>query len=255
MEENVRVTLVANAGVLLQYAGCTLLLDGIYGREGHPFSGLEPKTWQAMLQGDPPFESVDYLLFSHAHPDHFSPAMAREFLEHRHVKGVFLPEGHTVAKSGFLEFLKQRGIPCALLSPQTDRADYRIEPKITVRGLSTHHLDKQFQSVHHTCYLITFGEKRILLTADVDYTQETFASIRELSLRAVFVNPLFFGVLRRGKFFHGELNTESICVYHVPFSGDDQMQMRPVLARDLMEWPPDKPEAVVLCDAFQHLDL
>lgn len=255
MEQRLRVTLIANAGLLLQYEGCTLLLDGIFGREGHPFSCLSSDTWQAMLQGNAPFESVDYLLFSHAHPDHFSPAMAREFLEHRHVKGVFMPEGRTVLQSGFLEFLRQREIPCALMSPQTDRADYHIEPGITVRGLSTHHLDKQYQRVHHTCYLVTFGKKRVLFTSDVDYTQETFASIQELSLRAVFVNPLFFGVLRRGKFFRGELNTEQICVYHVPFSGDDKMQMRPVLARDLMEWPPDKPEAMVLCDAFQHLDL
>lgn len=255
METTLRVTLIANAGLLLQYNGCTLMLDGIYGGEGHPFSNLSPAVWQGMLRGDPPFEKIDYLLFSHAHPDHFSAPMVREFLEHRRVKGLFMPAGRTVEKSGLVTYLKETGTQCVLLSKQTDHAAYRIEPDITVQAFSTRHLDKKFQNVHHVCYLITFGEKKILFTADVDYTQETFDTIRQIPLRAVFVNPLFFGVLRRGRFFRGELNTKSICIYHVPFSGDDPMRMRPVLAHDLVEWPPDRSETFVLCDAFQHIDL
>lgn len=255
METTLRVTLIANAGLLLQYHGCTLMLDGIYGGEGHPFSCLSPAVWQEMLQGKPPFEKIDYLLFSHAHPDHFSASMVREFLEHRSVKGMFMPDGRTVEKSGLVEYLKESGTQCVLLSKATDHAAYRIEPDITVQAFSTRHLDKKFQNVHHVCYLITFGEKKILFTADVDYTQETFDAIRQIPLRAVFVNPLFFSVLRRGRFFRGTLNTQSICIYHVPFSGDDKMRMRPVLAHDLVEWPPDKSETFVLCDAFQHIDL
>lgn len=255
METTLRVTLIANAGLLLQYNGCTLMLDGIYGGEGHPFSNLSPAVWQGMLRGDPPFEKIDYLLFSHAHPDHFSAPMVREFLDHRRVKGMFMPDGRTVEKSGLVTYLKETGTQCVLLSKQTDRAAYRIEPDITVQAFSTRHLDKKFQNVHHVCYLITFGEKKILFTADVDYTQETFDTIQQIPLRAVFVNPLFFGVLRRGRFFRGELNTKSICIYHVPFSGDDPMRMRPVLAHDLVEWPPERSETFVLCDAFQHIDL
>lgn len=255
METTLRVTLIANAGLLLQYQGCTLMLDGIYGGEGHPFSCLSSSVWQEMLRGEPPFEKIDYLLFSHAHPDHFSPGMVREFLEHRPVKGLFMPDGRTVEKSGLVEYLKETGTQCVLLSKETDHAAYRIEPDITVQAFSTRHLDKKFQNVHHVCYLITFGDKKILFTADVDYTQETFDAIRQIPLRAVFVNPLFFSVLRRGRFFRGTLNTKSICIYHVPFSGDDKMRMRPVLAHDLVEWPPDRSETFVLCDAFQHIDL
>ena len=34
MDKTLRVTLVANAGLLLEYNGTTLLVDGIYGKEG-----------------------------------------------------------------------------------------------------------------------------------------------------------------------------------------------------------------------------
>ena len=197
MADQVHVTLIANAGLLLQYGGVTLMLDGIYGRKGHPFSNLKPEIWDRMLRGEPPFEKIDYLLFSHAHPDHFSPEMTMEFLRHRTVKGVFLPDSHSVVESGLAEYLRESRTPCVMLSSQTDHASYQIEPRISVQAFSTLHLDKKFQNVHHFCYLLTFGEKKILFTADVDYTHETFDAIRTVPLRAVFVNPLFFGVLRR----------------------------------------------------------
>ena len=255
VENALRVTLIANTGLLLQYRGYTLLLDGIYGREGHPFSNLPPEVWERMILGQPPFERIDYLLFSHAHPDHFSPEMTMEFLKYRKVKGVFLPDSHKVGKSGLGDFLRERRIPCVLLSQQTDHASFRVESEISVRAISTLHLDKQFQKVHHSCYLLSFGDKQVLFTADVDYTQETFERIGNVPLRAAFVNPLFFSALRRGRYFQGELNAQTICIYHVPFSEDDAMRMRPVLAHDLVEWPPEKHETVVLCDAFQHIDL
>lgn len=255
MDEAVHVTLIANAGVLLQYDGVTLMLDGVYGREGHPFSNLRPDTWSRMLRGEAPFEKLDYLLFSHAHPDHFSPDMTVELLRHRRVKGVFLPDSRSVAESGLPPYLRESGLPCVMLSAQTDHASFHIEPHISVQAFSTRHLDKKFQGVHHFCYLLTFGEKRLLFTADVDYTQETFAPVRSVPLRAVFVNPLFFSDLRRGRFFHGELNTQCFCIYHIPFSEDDGMRMRPALAHELVEWPAGKPEPLILCDAFQHIEL
>ena len=239
----------------LEYQGITLMMDGIYGKEGHPFSNLKPEVWQRMLAGEPPFEKIDYLLFSHAHPDHFSPEMTLEFLRRRSVKGVFLPYTRTVRESGLADYLRERRIPCVPLSEQTDHAAYRIEPEITVRAFKTKHLDKKYEHVRHFCYLISFGGKNVLFTADVDYTTEDFDTIRNLPLRAVFVNPLFFSVLRWGRYFHGQLNTQCYCIYHVPFSEDDSLRMRPVLAHNMVEWPPEKQETLVLCDAFQHIDL
>ena len=255
MSDTIRVTLLANAGLLLQYQNITMMLDGIYGNEAHFFSDLKPGVWEQMLCGEPPFETIDYLLFSHAHPDHFSPEMTMEFLRRRAVKGVFLPDSHKVTESGLESFLTERSIPFVRLSHETEHISYRVEPKAAVRALATRHLDPKFRDVHHLCYLLTFGKKHILVTADVDYTQETFETIRGIPLRAAFVNPLFFSALRHERFFRGELNAQTICAYHVPFSGEDDMKMRPVLARDLLEWPENGREAAVLCDSFQHIEL
>ena len=78
MSEALRVTLLANAGLLLEYEGTTLLIDGIFHSRDVPFSSLPQDVWQKLLRGDAPFGNIDYLLFTHHHPDHFSAAMTVE---------------------------------------------------------------------------------------------------------------------------------------------------------------------------------
>ena len=87
------------------------MVDGIYGREGHPFSNLSPEVWREMLESEDRFRKVDYLLFTHAHPDHFSPEMTGEFLHHRSVKGMFLPEPHMAAEDRLIKMLRAKKTP------------------------------------------------------------------------------------------------------------------------------------------------
>ena len=253
MDNTLRVTLVCNAGLLLEYHGTTLLLDGIYGTEGHPFSNLTPQVWKQMKAGESPFEKIDYLLFTHAHPDHFSPEMTLEYLQHRPVKGVFAPDTRTVAESGLVEFLKEQGTPCALLSEQTDRTGFRVTKEITVRAFRARHLDKQFEKVKHFCYLITFGEKKLLFTADLDYISEDLSRLQGIHLDGVFVNPLFFSVLCHRRFFKGTLETGHLVVYHIPFASDDTMAMLPILDRNLARWSEDRGTVTALREPFQQV--
>lgn len=254
MDEPLHVTLIANAGLLLRYRGTTLMLDGIYGREGHPFSNLTPEVWGQMLTGGGPFDRVDYLLFTHHHPDHFSPEMTLEYLKARPVKGIFKPAAE--GESRLDDYILDRRIPCVALSSQTDHAVYRIEPHISVRAFATRHLDRKYQDVRHFCYLLSFDEKHVLFTVDTDYMSETFSAIREVPLRAAFVNPLFFHVLRDPRFFHGALKAETICVYHIPFRNDDPMNMRRMLTRDLeRRWSEEALEVIPLSEPFQEITL
>lgn len=254
MEETLHVTLLANAGLLMEYRGTKLLIDGIYGPENHPFSNLPPRMWEEMKQGEGIFRNVDCLLFTHAHPDHFSPQMTAEYLTHRTVKGVFLPQTRSVRESALPRLLQDKGIPAAYLTEETDHMGWKVAPDITVRAFSTLHLDKKYHHVHHFCYLLSFGEKNVLICADVDYISEDFSRIGRFPLHAAFVNPLFFSQLRRRRFFRGELKAEHICIYHVPFSGEDTMHVRPSLANEMVKFPAEQ-KTEVLCFPYQHIEL
>ena len=160
----IRVTLLANAGVLIRYRDTALLLDGLFGRKDNPFSLLPPGCREAMLRGEPPFERLDYLLFTHYHPDHFDPEMVRALLEHRRVKGLFYPKDEAPAVQKLSRWLQQEGIPCVPLCRGTDRAAIQIEPGISVQAFMVPHLGEEYRSVPHVCYLLSFDGGRVKIT-------------------------------------------------------------------------------------------
>lgn len=74
MQEQVKATFLVNAAVLLEFRGTKLLIDGIYDENGHCFSNLSERQWEKLKAGEGEFAGIEYLLFTHEHGDHFSPA-------------------------------------------------------------------------------------------------------------------------------------------------------------------------------------
>lgn len=233
MDREVHITLLTNAGLLLEYEGSSFLVDGLFNSGNLPFQNLPESVWSDLLAGKHPFEQIDYLLFTHDHPDHFSEEMTWQYLRHHRVKGVFLPK-EVLSRSERLKYLlQQEGIPTALLSPQSNKTLYHVTPQITVQAIETLHLDKQYWDVPHFCYLLTFGKKQLLVTADVDYTQEQFTWLQDRHIYMAFVNPLFFHELHTCRHFCRTLNTDTLCIYHIPPEQDSPINR--MLRRDLQK--------------------
>ena len=60
----------ANAGILLELDGVTILMDGVC-REVKPYPATPPEEREALLQRFP-----DVIAFTHAHKDHYDPTYA-----------------------------------------------------------------------------------------------------------------------------------------------------------------------------------
>lgn len=246
---DIRIISLANAGVLLIWRGKKLLIDGLYHFDGKPFSNVTAETAEKLWAGLHPYDEIDYLMFTHTHPDHFSPEMTADYLERHRVKGLLLPPARGDEQDRLQAVLAARQIPC-ITDPEGGRVTLRPEPGIQVEAIHTRHLDQKYWDVPHYALLVTLGEDRLLFTGDTDYTHETLTDIPPL--RAAFVNPLFFRAIVTGRFFRGTLRTETLCVYHVPFRADDCYHMREPVDKDAANWTVPGVELLVLEEPEQQ---
>ena len=246
MEPQIQITFVANAGLLLRYRNTSILLDALFSDASCSFCEPSPATREKLLGGRLPFDSVDYVLFTHLHKDHFSAELTQEFLRRHTVKGLLLPASKDLEQKGFFNFVKETGSPCFVLTEHTSQSVFHLSDGIQISAFRTLHLDEKYHDVLHFCYRITCEEISLLFTSDADNTRESFSLLGTEPLRAAFVNPLFFSDLQRRRFFHGALPTEAIIVYHLPFPPEDREPLQRMFTRSLQAWPEDGPHVIVL---------
>ncbi len=246
MDSLIQLTLVANAGLLLRYQDTSILLDALFSVDSSSSCQPSCATREKLLRGVPPFDHVDYVLFTHLHKDHFSPELTWEFLRRHTIKGLILPCSGRLELQSFFSDLQEVGIPCAVLTRDTFKTVFHLSSGVRISAFRTLHLGENYHDVLHFCYLIACGEKKLLFTADADYTRERFSFLGAERLHAAFVNPLLFCDLQRRRFFHGTLSADAVVVYHLPLSAEGGESLQRMFSRSLEEWPKDGPPAIVL---------
>lgn len=231
LQELIKITYLVNAAVLIEFRGTKLLIDGIYDEKGHCFSNLSVEQWRNLKKGKEEFSNINYLLFTHEHGDHFSPDRVSEYLDYQEPKAIFMPKNGSLKLKLLQQKANRLNIPCALLDEGFCRkTTFKPEKDIFIRAFQTRHLDKIYWDTPHFCYLLMFGEKKILFTGDVDFNYENFDNLQNILLDAVCINPLFYQSMRGKKLFSGgTIQAKNKVVYHIPFAGDDKMQIRRIV--------------------------
>lgn len=233
----ITITLVANAGVLIEHKGVGILVDGIHNEGGHPFSRVSENDMKFMQQGVDIFSNLDYLLFTHEHPDHLSPQHVSEVIQKRTIKGLFLPGEHNSSPdlALLLNQVQQRTIPywnLGLDPGETQRIELSGDLIVTVIG--TRHLGPQFRTVRNDCFLLTLAGMNLLFTGDADHNSDYFInSLKEVSLDAVFVNPIFYHNPNGQKIINEIFCPRNVVIYHMPFSQDDTMHFSYMVQSDI----------------------
>jgi L-ascorbate metabolism protein UlaG (beta-lactamase superfamily) len=76
------VTYIANDGFLIETPGHKILVDALFGNaDSSKYQQPGDTLLDRIIHGTPPFQSVDVVLVTHKHTDHFDPGIVIRFLQ------------------------------------------------------------------------------------------------------------------------------------------------------------------------------
>lgn len=234
----IRVLLIANAGILLEIDGIRFLIDGLHHSTEYPFSMVPEYLLDAMNEGDNIFRSVDFVIFTHDHPDHYSPYCLYSYLHHNSVRRVILPaiSNKTPEEDQLAAYMEERHIPSWRVGlPRGKYHSYQLMPEVYLTALGMKHTGEMFADRNCDCLMLTVRGKNVLITSDCDYTQvEEFALFNGADIDAVFVNPMFFHA-GDGQQLLKKWNSKNVVLYHIPFAHEDKILLRSLAHQDYMK--------------------
>ena len=91
-----RLSLLCNAGLALEAANATLLVDAP-NEEFAPFYRLPDETWRKIIEKEEPFHKICGFWFTHDHPDHFDRMRMEDYISQWPKTPVFLPNETTTS--------------------------------------------------------------------------------------------------------------------------------------------------------------
>ncbi len=257
-KEQIKVTLLANAGIMIEYNKMKFLIDGIHENTKGIFSGFSSSELSELIQGTIPlYQNIDYLLFTHCHPDHFNADYTEKFLQKNHIRGIFLPDQPAGDFTSLRQLAKSRLNKLWLLDlPLGQKQKIQLTENITVKVFRTIHAGRQFTEVKHYCYLLNFKGKNLVTLADSNYDLDYFTGLLgEEKITAAFVNPLHLHQARGREIINQALDPERLVIYHVPFTNDGKYNLRRMVRRNIERYGDNLPPTDILWNKMQEIYL
>lgn len=196
-----KLTSLCNAGIRIEYAGCSLLVDGICQNFGG-FDGLSAPLFQEMLCGSGPYASLSGVLFTHCHPDHFDRQRVELLRGANPGCTFFIPDEKTFSRG------------CIQCGP------------FSVSYFETPHMPQDFAQVRHFVLLVTAGTETVYLAADAVLDAAVHRSILDgRHPTYIFVNPVYLAV-EETRLLLEALRPRQLFVYHIPSDLSNRNSMR-----------------------------
>ncbi|MDD2458528.1 MAG: MBL fold metallo-hydrolase [Eubacteriales bacterium] len=257
-EKTIQITLLANEGIIVTNGRTKFLIDGLHENNGEFFSGLSRLVRQDLLAGEKPlFQSIDYLLFSHCHYDHFSATLTQQYLENHQIKGLFLPDQSTKEFSALRETAHSRADQTWLVDlPLGQKQTFQLEKDISVTVFRSVHAGHQFIDVEHYCYLLDLAGYKLFIIADSHDDAAYFAKmLAGETIDVALVNPMFINRYAGRAVIGQALKPQQIIVYHIPFEDHSRHGFRKIVPHDITKYQAGLPPISILWDELQTMEL
>lgn len=180
----------ANAGVLLQLDGASILMDGVC-REVKPYPATPPAERARICESYP-----DMVCYTHAHKDHYDPTFAAEY--QKQTGGVILGP--------------------ADLPGCTSAMQEAAVGAVTVRAVESRHIGGAGKTVSHASFIIT-GSQCVWFLGDS--SPVLWKGRTDLPKPDVLMVPYAYTITPNGWSITRSLGAKKVVLLHMPVREND----------------------------------
>jgi L-ascorbate metabolism protein UlaG (beta-lactamase superfamily) len=176
--DGVTITFLANEGVMLSSGRRKVLIDALFLKYGREYAVPADSTQASLQRARAPFDSVDVLLVTHRHGDHFHPVPMAAHLRANPRATLLTSQQVIDSLRGQLsaEDLRSSRIMSRTTAPGMRRRESIAG--ITVELLGLPHGGRRHRIVEHLGYVVEIGNRRVLHVGDTDVSEANFAPFR-----------------------------------------------------------------------------
>ncbi len=167
LRNNVKVTYIANDGVMLEFEDKKVMIDGMNRASNLAGAWVSPSAadYLNVENGVAPYDDIDVIMVTHAHGDHINtPAIQNYLTNHPNTK-LIVPSSMQVNFAGFASQMPNFSIN------KFERVNLNVN-NISIDVLEIEHFDQNnqdFSMVQSYAYIVTLNGKKLFHTGDIDY--------------------------------------------------------------------------------------
>ncbi|MDL2313879.1 MBL fold metallo-hydrolase [Desulfovibrio sp. OttesenSCG-928-C14] len=213
-----RIHYLSNAGIMVESGEKKVLIDALISH-GHPvFNKYSPEIERRILSGEPPFDGVDLLLFTHYHLDHFDRHLAAQFCRN-HPQVPVLSTGQAAkALRPLLPGWLMGEDHLHELNLEIGQAEKLELAGLELTALALLHSGKEFAREQNLAFILHL-EKPVTHTGDAVNNRNNFSALLAAGAGGgVFVAPFPYITLPLAcKQFRNLLEPETLIAMHLPY--------------------------------------
>lgn len=139
VEENIKITYIANAGFLINVGDKSILIDAIFGDEEYGFCDI-PDSIQisSMIKAIKQYANIDLIAVTHEHRDHFYAPFVSEHLSNNK-EGKFISCSQSIRKLAETESYEEIKTRLFEITPDNFRCQDTVINGIDIKVYRLHH--------------------------------------------------------------------------------------------------------------------
>lgn len=230
-----RIYSLKNAGLYMEAGGTGVMVDGLNRPTSH-FDGMTDGDFISMMRENSFAQNCSFLLYTHAHQDHFDVEKNIRYISEKKPQAVFLPFSEDGSYGRLSRCAVQNGTE--LVSPVfgRDSGGTVRSGDVALRFFAAGHTGRQFADTPHYCLMPEIGGYRIFVSGDVDHMSSAWhRAVLGSRVDIAFVSPFFINQ-EAGRDFIEQMSPEKIFVYHLPPEELDEFRMRRQAELDMVRY-------------------